>query len=154
MIVYLMCLLSPPPISLPYFSHSRSFNLLICVGSTSQVNVCGTGPHVAVFTNGCINSVSCCSIWIMKAAAAGPLRVRNKRPCLPFSLFLWLSLSVFVLSTTSLTWFSHPETSRSQSRPWGLSMLQWLAPIPWSPQSQVMLMLLHGTRRFVFELMW
>lgn len=53
---------------------------------------CGTGPHVALFTNGCINSVSC--IWIMKAAAAGPLRARDKRPCLPFSptpLFLFLS---------------------------------------------------------------
>lgn len=93
LIVYLMCWkelsnvirLSPPPICLPYSSNSRSFNSLICVGSASQAHVYGAGPHAAVFTSGCINSVSCCSIWIMKAAAAGPLRARNKRPCLPFS---------------------------------------------------------------------
>lgn len=95
---------SPPMICLLCFSHSSSFNLLICVGSTSQVNVYGTDPHVAMFTNGCINSVSCCSIWIMKAAAAGPLRARNKRPCLPFSRTLSFC---FCLSQQLLSRGSH-----------------------------------------------
>lgn len=77
------------------------------------------------------------------------LREAETRDLVCLFLGLCLCAFFFVLSTTSLTWFSHPETLRFQSCPWGSSVWQWLAPIPWSVPSQVMLVLLHGTMEFV-----
>lgn len=145
-----MCLLSPQ-ISLPYFPHSRSFNSLICVGSTSQTDVYGTGPHVAVFTSGCINSVSLLQHLNNESYSSWASESKKQETLSPFfsdSLFLFLS-SQQLLSRGSHTPKPHAFNHAHKS----LSMLQWLAPIPWRLQSQVMLMLLLGTRRFVFELM-
>lgn len=68
-----------------FLSQPNHFTRSSALPAQAELMFCSAGPRVAVFTSGCINSVSCCSARTMKAAAAGPLRARNKRPCLPFS---------------------------------------------------------------------
>lgn len=136
---------SPP--SAPLSASFRAdHNALICFARTRQVNICGADPRVAVFTSGCINSVSCCSIWIMKAVAAEPLRAQ-KRDLV--SLFLTCSF-----------WFCPlNNSSHVVLTPWNLTLS--ITPVKLehitmahinSPESQVMLMLWHGTRKFMSEL--
>lgn len=84
----------------------------------------------------------------MKAAAAGPPRGRDNRPCLPFTRTVFF---FFLSSQQLLSRGSHTPKPRAFNRVHEVG--QWLTTIPWSVPSQAVLVSRRGTMEVVCDLM-